>query len=317
MPPEMGNTPGPVRYVCMPGSPYTGSTLLGFLLDRHPACVSIGAATGLTRRVDIETYQCSCGLRFEECEFWNDVAARTADLGHPVDVFKSNFWNTHVRMSERRWLNGLLVRSLGNDRLTDARDLLLGSYGPIHNRIEDAGWATWSLARSILDMTGMEVFVDTARDHQRPKYLIGNPMLDLRVIHLIRDPRGNVASIMNHTGVDVAKASEQWRHYNVEADRVKRYIPPESWKMVRYEDLCADPQGTLDELARFVGVPPAPIPHHLDGASQHIIGNSMRLGGVSEIRLDERWRNTLSESDLEVIERVTGDTSRRFGFDWP
>src|SRR4051794_31198001 len=73
-----------IAYVCMPGSPYTGSTLLGALLNEHPACASIGAATGLISRVDLTTYRCSCGKLFTECEFWHDIASRTKALGHPV-----------------------------------------------------------------------------------------------------------------------------------------------------------------------------------------------------------------------------------------
>jgi len=88
----------PVRYVSMPGSPYTGSTLLGMLMANHPACTSIGAATGLTAKVDLDTYLCSCGLLFTECCFWHRIARRTEELGYPVTVFKTNFWNTHVRV---------------------------------------------------------------------------------------------------------------------------------------------------------------------------------------------------------------------------
>ena len=124
-----------VRYLCMPGSPYTGSTLLGFLLNSHPDCVSIGAATGLTARVDITDYRCSCGTRFEDCEFWKQVTSRTEELGYPVSVFETDFWNTHVRMSRRRWLNGLLVRSLGNDQLTDVRDAVLWRLSPIRRTV--------------------------------------------------------------------------------------------------------------------------------------------------------------------------------------
>lgn len=306
-----------VPYVCMPGSPYTGSTLLGFLLNSHPEMASIGAATGLTRRVNVDTYQCSCGNRFQDCEFWTEVARGTEELGYPVTVFESDFWNTHVRMSRRRWLNGLLVRSLGNERLTDMRDAVLTRRGPIHRTLVEARRSSWALARTILEMTGKSVFVDTARDHQRPKYLSPDDGLDVKVVHLIRDPRGNVSSIMSHTGVEVGTAARQWKHYNVEADRVSRYLPDGSWMRVKYEDLCSDPQGTLDSIARFVGVEPAPLPESLTADENHIIGNSMRLGGVEEIRLDEKWRDRLSSNELDVIARVTGDVSHRFGYDWP
>ena len=306
-----------VPYVCMPGSPYTGSTLLGFLLNSHPDCVSIGAATGLTARVDIANYRCSCGIRFEDCDFWKQVAFRTEELGYPVSVFESDFWNTHVKMSQRRWLNGLLVRSLGNDLLTDARDALLWRMSPIRRTVAEAQWSTWSLARAVLDVSGKTVFVDTARDHQRPKYLAPSRMLDVKVIHLVRDPRGNVASIMKHTGVDVAKASKQWKHYNLEADRVRRFLPPESWMLLRYEDLCSDPQAALDRIARFVGIPPAPVSQDLQARDNHIIGNSMRLKAIGDIRQDETWRERLTDSDLDTIARISGTTSHRFGFDWP
>lgn len=306
-----------LTYVCMPGSPYTGSTLLGFLLNSHPECVSIGAATGLTSRIDLSTYDCSCGRPFRACEFWQSVAQRTIELGSPVDVFSTDFWETHVRLSRHRALNGVLVRSLGNDRLTDLRDAIADPFLRRAGTLRRAQNTTWSLARAVLDVSGKSVFVDTARDHQRPKYLAPEPRLDLKVLHLVRDPRGNVSSIMKHTGVSVTTASRQWRHYNAEADRVRRYVGEERWMTVRYNELCANPQQTLENIERFVGVPPAPVCADLQAGENHIIGNSMRLRAIGEIREDNSWRESLSGDDLKVIERATGDLSRRLGLDWP
>jgi hypothetical protein len=307
----------PIPYVCMPGSPYTGSTLLGMLMGNHPACASIGAATGLTARVDLSTYLCSCGTRFADCWFWERIACRTIELEHPVTVFQKGFWNTHVRVSDRRSVNGLIVSSLGNSSLTTARDAVIGRVGPVARRVSEARLSSWSLARAVLEVTGKRVFVDTARDHQRPRHLAGMPRLDVRVIHLVRDPRGNVASIMKHTGVGVGKAARQWRHYNVEADRIRRRFPPGSWMRLRYEELCSDPQGTLDRVSRFIGVEPAPISTLLEPSERHVIGNSMRLRALDEIREDLSWRSTLRTRDLRTVARVVGTTSHRLGYEWP
>src|SRR5438132_138488 len=163
------DTLAPVRYVSMHGSPYTGSTLLGMLMANHPACTSIGAATGLTAKVDLDTYLCSCGLLFTECCFWHRIAERTEELGYPVTVFKTNFWNTAVRVSGRRWLNGIVVSSLGNPSLTAIRDATVGKTPAVRRRVSEAKASTWSLARSVLEETGTSVFVDTARDHPRPR----------------------------------------------------------------------------------------------------------------------------------------------------
>lgn len=304
----------PLRYVCMPGSPYTGSTMLGFLLNEHPDCASIGAATGLTRRIDLATYRCSCGQPFQECDFWIDIVRRTDELGHPVNVFETDFWNTHLRVSHNRIANALLVRSLGWDPLNRVRDAFVQAL--VGKAIAGAGWNSWSLATAVLAKTNKSVFVDTARDHQRPKYLARHPLLDVRVIHLMRDARGNSASIMKHTGVDVAKAARQWRHYNVEAARTRRFLPPESWLSVHYEDLCAEPQAVLNQIFDFIGV------DRTEGIRvgtnvHHIIGNSMRLRGLEEITEDRSWEGSLSHSDVALIARIAGPASRQLGFDWP
>jgi hypothetical protein len=299
----------------MPGSPFTGSTLLGILLNEHPDCASIGAAVGLLPRADLLTYRCSCGELFRECEFWNHIAARTQALGHPVNIFETNFWNTHLRLSRNRLVNALLVRSLRWDPLNTVRDALVERVSEIRTAIAQMGWNTWSLASAVLERTGKTVFVDTARDHQRPKYLARHPLLDLRVIHLVRDPRGNSASIMKHTGVDVATAAREWRRYNVEAARVRRYLPQASWMSLHYEELCADPKGVLDRISDFLGIGRAALQHR--DRENHIIGNRMRLKGVTDIREDLSWQTRFSDSELATIARITGSTSHSLGFNWP
>jgi hypothetical protein len=301
----------------MPGSPYTGSTLLGTLLNEHPECASIGAATGLIRRVDLTSYRCSCGTLFRECEFWKYVASRTRALGHPVDVFKTDFWNTHLRLSQNPTINALLVRSLGSDPLNDLRDAVTGRVGRIRAAIAEMGWNTWSLASAVLERAGKTVFIDTARDHQRPKYLAGHSLIDLKVIHLIRDPRGNAVSIMKHTGLDVATAARHWRHYNVEAARMRRHLPRESWMTLMYEDLCTDPRGVLDRISDFLGIQRAATQNGFRSADHHIIGNAMRLKGLNEIREDRSWQTKLTAAELAVISRIAGPTSRELGLAWP
>jgi hypothetical protein len=306
-----------VRYVCMPGSPFTGSTLLGSLLSEHPNCASIGAAVGLIRRADLSTYRCSCGQLFRDCEFWNDIAARTRALGHPVYVFETNLWNTHLRLSHNRLINALLVRSLRWDPLNDVRDAVVDRVPGVRGAISEMGCNTWSLASAVLERTGKTVFVDTSRDHQRPKYLARHPLLDLKVIHLIRDPRGNSASIMKHTGADAATAARDWKRYNVEAARVRRYLPQDSWMTLHYEDLCADPGRALEQICDFLGLDRASKQQGSQNGESHIIGNKMRLKGRSEIREDLSWQTRLSGAELASIARIAGSASHSFGFRWP
>jgi Sulfotransferase family len=306
-----------IRYVCLPGSRFTGSTLLGSLLNEHPDCASIGAATGLIRRTDLSTYRCSCGELFRECEFWNHIAARTRALGHPVNVFETDFWNTHLRLSRNHLANAFLVRSLGWDPLNRVRDAVVGMVPGARAAISRMAWNTWSLASAVLERTGKIVFVDTARDHQRPKFLAPFPMLNVKVIHLIRDPRGNSASIIKHTGVDVATAARQWTHSNAEAARVRRYLPQERWMSLHYEALCADPAGVLDRISDFLGIGRPMMQHGFRNPVSHIIGNKMRMKGLGEIREDLSWQTRFGSAELSTIARIAGSTSRSLGYNWP
>jgi hypothetical protein len=315
---------GPLRYVCLPGSPYTGSTLLGAVLNEHPDCASIGSATGLLQRTDLATYRCSCGELFRECEFWKQIAARTRDLGHPVNVFETNlkadFWNTHLRLSRNLVANALLVRSLRWDLLNDVRDAVVGMVPAVRVAISRMAWNSWSLASAVLERSGKTVFVDTTRDPQRPKYLSRFPMLEVKVIHLVRDPRAGSASIMKHTGVDVAAAARRWTHTNTEADRVRRYLPAESWMSLHYETFCADPAGVLDRISAFLGVGRPMMQNGFHNPLSHVIGNKtrlMRVRNLGEIREDLSWQTKLGSAELSTIARIAGPTSRRLGYDWP
>jgi hypothetical protein len=233
-----------------------------------------------------------------------------------VNLFQTDFWNTHLRMSRHRLLNAALVRSVGIDPINRMRDAVVGQIPAVRAAVLDMGWKSWSLASAVLERTGKRVFVDTARDHQRPKYLARHPLLDVRVIHLVRDPRGNVASIMKHTGASASAGARQWKRYNREADRVRRFFAPSSWLRLRYEDLCADPRGTLARIAGFLEVAPPSDSSH-SRAESHIIGNKTRLLGHSEIREDRSWETRLTRNDLAAIARIAGETSHAMGYDWP
>ena len=66
-----------------------------------------------------------------------------------MTVFETDYWNTHVRLSKRRSVNGVLIRSLGNPALNAARDAVIGRAGPIDRRMTEARSSSWSLARAI------------------------------------------------------------------------------------------------------------------------------------------------------------------------
>lgn len=306
-----------VRYVCLPGCPFTGSTLLGFLMNTHPQVVSVGAAEGPIDSVDFNTYQCSCNDLLTDCYFWNRVEKLILEQGVPFRVASTN-WETRGRVSRNLFKNKLLIGSLRNDLIETMRDFIVTSLPNVRRKIQRIGEVSSIFARAVLDVSGAAVFFDTSRNLVRPKLLAQTPGIDLRVVHLIRDVRGNTASIVKNHGIsDVAKASLIWKRTNIVADHYRKYLPPDCWMTLRYSDLCRDVQGSLNRLSDFIGVERSSAPQDFRDVDHHIIGNRMRLREMGQVREDTSWKQRLTESDLSTIARLAGSTNIQFGFDWP
>jgi len=306
-----------LRYVLMPGQSFTGSTLLGFLLNAHPSCVSVGAASGIVPGSDPESYRCSCGKLLADCEFWQEVSDAMAGRGYPFHP-SSKPWPTAYRVSRRRVLNVLATRSLRSDTANDLRDAVVARLPRARARRDTITNYNIALARAVCEHEEVDTFIDSSRDPMRPRYLEGAPGLDVHGLHLVRDARGNVASILRHVpGISTDDAAKRWFRANTEARRVLSALPDGRRRTVRYEDLCADAQGTLDVICDGLGLPEAPLPSDFRDVDHHILGNDMRLGETGSVRLDERWRAVLTDADLGIIERRCGALNRELGYSWP
>jgi len=307
----------PVRYVYMAGSPYSGSTLLCFLLNAHPECVSVGEAKGNPVAPVTPEYACSCGALVPECPFWLRAAERMGELGSGLTLASAR-WETKYSVLDNRYLNYLAARSLGSYLLEDLRHVCLLPFGGVRRRIREVTRANLHLARAACEITGKKVYVDASKEHDRIPFLARDPLIDLKVLHLIRDARGGTASMLkNQKLTDTRVATARWRRGNLQAQRMSRRIPPERWMRVLYSELCADVQGVMDRISDFLGVSRAPVPEDFRSVEHHILGNRMRLAGSSEIREDTSWRERLTEQDLETIARYSGAANRMFGYDWP
>ena len=307
----------PVRYVYVAGAPYCGSTLLSFLLNTHPDCVSVGESFGPTQRVVIDKYTCSCGELLLQCSFWQRLAKRVEELDKPFEI-ASRFWKTRFEVSTSRYVSSLAIRSLGSTVLDGLRDRCLAPFGRVRRKLDQAGTVNMVFARAAMELSSTRVFIDASKVAHRVPLLARVPEFDLRVIHLVRDARGGTASVMKNVGIsNAAVATRSWRRRNSEVERARRFLPSDRWLLIRYGELCADPQAVMDGIADFIGVPHASLPEDFRSVEHHLIGNQMRLRGSGSIREDLSWRVFLAESDLDTIARISGAANRHFGYDWP
>jgi hypothetical protein len=171
-----------------------------------------------------------------------------------------------------------------------------------------------SLADIVLRLKGCDVFLDSSKRPERATLMQRSGLFDLRVIHLVRDGRAVSWSSMKHLRIGPAEAARSWLADNRGSEHAHRYFPADRWMTLRYEDLCADPDGTLRRIHAFAGIPSRNGFHNFRAVDHHIIGNDMRLSSTSEIRLDESWKKALTPEQMTTIDRLVAPLNRRYGY---
>ncbi|XP_069077859.1 carbohydrate sulfotransferase 1 [Pleurodeles waltl] len=167
--------------------------------------------------------------------------------------------------------------------------------------------------------------------------LVEDPRLNLKVIQLVRDPRGILAS-RSETFRDTYRLWRIWRAtgrkpYNLDSTQlttvcedflnsVSTGLNRPTWlkgkyMLVRYEDLARDPMKKTEEIYAFLGIP-------LDGTVERWIMNNTRGGDSSakhkygtvrnSAAIAESWRLTLSYEIVEFIQSACQQVLDQLGY---
>lgn len=313
---------------------HSGSTLLSMLLGAHRQMATVGELTLSPQAMgDLDRYRCSCGCPIRACGFWEEIRQGMLRRGVDFDLARAG---TDYRAAPSRYARRLLRPMVRGRGLEFLRDRALELSPAWRKRLPDIHRRNSALVSTIAEITGADVVVDSSKIALRLKYLLRNPDLDVKVVRLIRDGRAVALTYMDPAGfadaddpnkraggmggdrsderLSMAQAAYEWRRCVEEAERVVRRMKPSQWIEIRYEDYCREPEPTLRRVQAFLDVEPDGLPLEFRSVVQHVVGNGMRLNTSSDIRLDERWRNTLSPEDLSVFDRVAGAVNRRYGY---
>lgn len=302
------------------------------LLNAHPEVCTAGELKA-TSLGDVSRYRCSCGQLIRQCDFWARVRRLLADKGVEFDVADAQTdFNSVASPYARRLLRPLHRGSL----LEGVRDLGLRLSPTWRRELAHRSRRNAALAETLAEATGARWIVDSSKVALRLKYLLRNPAFNVKVIHLIRDGRavaltytdpaeladaadptlrgGGSGGDRRDERLDIAAAAREWRRSNEAAEAVLARLPRPQWRQVRYEQYCADPAGTLSGLFEFLGVDPVAAKTDFRAVEHHVLGNGMRLDSASEVRLDERWKASLSPADAAVFAAVAGKTNEAYGY---
>lgn len=305
---------GTIKVLYVAGFGRSGSTLLGNVLGQVDGFVSVGEIRNIWLHGMIQNKVCGCGMPFDECAMWQPILDEAFGGKDGVDPEKM----IRLRESWVRTMHTPLMLVPSTRRLIRQR---LAEYLDNLERLYDAVQAT----------TGSRVIVDTSKF---PSYgfAVGMvPSIDLRVIHLVRDPRAVAYSWLRKKlqpdpetpeyilQDSPARSSLRWAARNLGTEAFWRRSP-KKYLMLRYEDFVAEPRKTIEGALELVWEEATPVPHVAEhevklGANHNIWGNPNRFQtGLVRLRPDDEWASQMRPQDKSLVTSLTLPLLVRYGY---
>jgi hypothetical protein len=303
------------RLLFLGGLGRSGTTLIERLLDELPGVCALGEVVHLWQRDVREDERCGCGSRFSGCAFWHRVGKLAFGGWDNVDVFRIQSLQATVERTRH-------IPRLAGGRLPDEHRALVE---------ENAGYYT-AVYRAAAEISGASVLVDSSKHSSLAHVLRWSPDLDLRVAHVVRDPRGVAHSWTKvvarpetdgegeMTRYSPGRSAMLWNAHNAAFDLLGRRGVPV--RRVRYEEFTADPRAGLLQLAAFAGLDVSSDDlaflgqSHADlGVGHSAAGNPMRFSvGRIPLRRDDAWVRALPVGQRRLVGAVCAPLLRAYGY---
>jgi hypothetical protein len=285
------------RVAFIAGTSWSGSTLLEQGLAQLDGWVTIGEPFWIWDRA-FPLMLCECGAEFGRCEFWQAVLQEA--YGRDQRAVREE-----VRVQARGlWRHSILPTLAHSETVRPSQ--ALAALGDLVTPVYDA----------VARLTGAATVVDASKSGLWGLALAGAPGLDVRVIHLVRDPESYLVSDGRTREVPFPPGATRpprppsrslltWLLLHFEADLLTRHDTNST--TVLYEDLVHDPAGTAGAVAQAIE-PTADVRHVFEGdrlvvhSTGHAIGgNPRRPRRGPTVITDEQPRE---EPDLPALPRA-------------
>ena len=299
----MDNSPVKVLYVA--GLGRSGSTILANTLGQVDGFFSGGELNFIWKHALIENRLCGCGRPSRECPFWRSVFE--GEFGGQSDSLAREMMRLQYAGARTRHIPLMLTKS-GRKKIRDRLGKFLDNTGRLY--------------KAIRSVSSSRVVVDTSKEPAYGYALGMVPGIDLRVLHLVRDPRAAAYSWAKkkrqpdsadrefmHQKTP-AQSAVLWDAWNAAIEALWRRTP-EKYLRLRYEDFIADPRASFEAMLKLVGEEGAELPLVGErevklGISHTVSGNPNRFDtGAVELKQDEAWTEKMSGQDQKLVTALT------------
>ncbi|MCP3973970.1 MAG: sulfotransferase [bacterium] len=304
--------PSAVKVIAIAGSARSGSTILDGILGSFDGGFSAGEVRWLWQRGLIERRLCGCSSPLPDCELWTRILARAFPAG--VDVAEVAAASGRLRLRYAPLARIRALHGIYDRMLTPLADVV----GPLYQTISRE--------------TDANFIVDSSKLSTYLYILSKNPSIDLRVVHLVRDPRAAVYSAgRTKAQLDTTiarpmrptspgRAAVDWVAFNgltrsLFGSNSDRYL------LLRYEDLVAQPASSVRDILAMADVPEV-ANAAIEGnrvvlqENHTVSGNPSRfVTGPVDLVLDDAWRSEMPKKTRRMVDRITAPYRGAFGYE--
>jgi len=301
-----------MRILYIGGAGRSGSTLIELILGNMPGFFSVGEIRYFWEYVLEEDLSCGCGEIITSCTFWSKVLREI--LSHEqIDIQKVAATAQDIDRT-RNVLRQMYTKSRPDQELSSFVKATERLYEAIALNIDDA------------------IIVDSSKVPSHLFVLANFKKVDLRVIHLVRDPRAVVyswgkrkkkelADLSGKTYMSQRSISQSIVRWAIENQFTEWFGRKAGrYTLLRYEDFVKDPYTHLLSTLNNVGLgenPPSLLKSgELTLTPTHSIGGNPIRFVSNTIRIvpDETWRKGLNPLTQAFISMVLSPWMIRYHY---
>lgn len=286
--------------VVIVGMGRSGTTILESVLASRLGALGLGEVRLFWQRGVLADERCGCGDKASRCRLWGRVIER---------------WDLAAASRQE-------ARRARYDRLSRLFVVLARRTTP--RKTEEAKYQKGlaSIYEDVLLGAGVPLAIDSSKHPVHAALLCELSTVDVRVVHLVRDPRAVAYSwgqYKERTDADgrppmrrfgPLRSGVEWILKNLGCVFLKwRYS--EHYHFVTYEEFAADPDSVVEQVQDFLQLPDSTE----DGMLHGIAGNPSRISRRElNVLEDKRWKKDMSPLDRLVVTIVALPLLLFFGY---
>ncbi len=284
----------------------SGTTLIERALASENHLVALGEMVHFWERSVLHNEPCSCGVPIRECPTWTAIITRAFGGWDQLDGETVRRWQHEV--DRNRYIPLLIWPRLGSTQFRTT----LGQFSGHLARLYAA----------IANEVGVDkVLVDSSK-HPSYLFLLRHVAgVDVRLLHVVRDPRGvanSWAKVVPRSEAGGTQDMERLGPWHAGARWTSHHllfmlasVRRRSTRLV-YERFTRRPDELSDRVDSLitddtkVRAPRWPEPHVMLSTDHTVSGNPVRFAsGSVTIRTDDSWRQTMGRSPKAIVELLT------------